>query len=82
MAITPAPVRCATPGIEVACTVRNTGKSAGATIVQLYATDVVGSTVRPVRELKGFAVDAMNRHPAIRSPRRVGEERRRNVDTE
>ncbi len=40
--------------VEVTCSVKNTGMRAGAEIVQLYATDVVGSVVRPVLELKGF----------------------------
>ena len=35
-------------------TVTNTGKVAGKEIVQMYIQDVVGSTTRPVRELKGF----------------------------
>lgn len=34
--------------------VTNTGKVAGEEVVQLYIQDVVGSTTRPVRELKGF----------------------------
>ena len=35
-------------------TVTNTGKVAGKEVVQMYLQDVVGSTTRPVRELKGF----------------------------
>lgn len=35
-------------------TVKNTGKAAGAETVQLYVQDIVGSIVRPVRELKGY----------------------------
>ena len=35
-------------------TVKNTGKVAGKEVVQMYLQDVVGSTTRPVRELKGF----------------------------
>lgn len=35
-------------------TVRNTGKYAAEEIVQLYVRDLVGSVVRPVKELKGF----------------------------
>ncbi len=34
--------------------VTNTGKVAGKEVVQLYIRDVVGSTTRPVKELKGF----------------------------
>lgn len=34
--------------------VTNTGKCAGAEVVQLYIRDLVGSITRPVRELKGF----------------------------
>ncbi len=40
--------------IEVACTVKNTGAVAGAETVQLYVRDLVGSLIRPVKELKGF----------------------------
>lgn len=35
-------------------TVTNTGRKAGKEVVQMYIRDVVGSTTRPVRELKGF----------------------------
>jgi beta-glucosidase len=35
-------------------TVTNTGKVAGKEVVQMYLQDVVGSTTRPLRELKGF----------------------------
>lgn len=35
-------------------TVRNTGKYAAEEVVQLYVRDLVGSVVRPVKELKGF----------------------------
>ncbi|MBQ8408148.1 MAG: beta-glucosidase BglX [Clostridia bacterium] len=40
--------------IDVTLTVRNTGKRDGATVVQLYVRDLIGSRVRPVKELKGF----------------------------
>ena len=35
-------------------TVKNTGTMAGDEVVQLYIRDLVGSVVRPVKELKGF----------------------------
>ncbi|HSC54300.1 MAG TPA: beta-glucosidase BglX [Phnomibacter sp.] len=35
-------------------TVKNTGNVKGKEVVQLYIRDVVGSTTRPVKELKGF----------------------------
>lgn len=35
-------------------TITNTGKRAGAEVVQLYIQDIVGSITRPVKELKGF----------------------------
>ena len=35
-------------------TVSNTGKYDGVETVQLYIRDLVGSVVRPVKELKGF----------------------------
>ncbi len=40
--------------ITVSLTVRNTGKCDGAAVVQLYIRDLVGSRVRPVKQLKGF----------------------------
>lgn len=40
--------------IRVSVTLRNTGKFAGKEVVQWYIRDVVGSTTRPVKELKGF----------------------------
>jgi hypothetical protein len=40
--------------LAVSCTITNTGRVAGDEIVQLYVTDPVGSTVRPIIELKGF----------------------------
>ncbi len=40
--------------LEVSIDVTNTGDRFGEEIVQLYVRDLVGSMVRPVRELKGF----------------------------
>lgn len=40
--------------IEVSVEVKNTGKSKGKEVVQLYIRDMVGSFTRPVKELKGF----------------------------
>ena len=40
--------------LQVSVTVTNTGTRAGAEVVQLYVRDLVGSTTRPVKELKGF----------------------------
>lgn len=40
--------------IEVKVTVTNTGKVAGIETVQMYIRDLVGSVVRPVKELKDF----------------------------
>ncbi len=40
--------------IAVTVDVTNSGSVAGATVVQLYVQDVVGSVTRPVRELKAF----------------------------
>jgi beta-glucosidase len=40
--------------ITAAVTLKNTGKRAGIAVVQLYLRDLVGSRVRPIRELKGF----------------------------
>lgn len=45
-----------TPEGSITATVRltNTGKREGTEVVQLYIRDLVGSTTRPVQELKGF----------------------------
>lgn len=40
--------------ITVSTTVSNTGNRAGQEVVQLYIRDLVGSSTRPVKELKGF----------------------------
>lgn len=40
--------------LEAVCTLKNTGTRDGVEIVQLYVQDLVGSLVRPVKELKGF----------------------------
>lgn len=40
--------------LTAAIMVSNTGNWPGAEVVQLYIRDVVGSTTRPVKELKGF----------------------------
>ncbi|MDO7884353.1 beta-glucosidase BglX [Hymenobacter cheonanensis] len=41
-------------GLDVAVTVQNTGQYDGAEVAQLYLRDMVGSSTRPVKELKGF----------------------------
>lgn len=41
-------------GIQVRCTVTNTGPRAGDEVVQLYLRDVVSTVARPVLELRGF----------------------------
>ena len=40
--------------INISLTVKNTGDMRGASVVQLYIRDLIGSVVRPVKELKGF----------------------------
>jgi beta-glucosidase len=40
--------------LEIKCTVKNTGKNAGAEAVQLYVRDSEASVPRPQKELKGF----------------------------
>ena len=40
--------------LEASITIKNTGKVKGREVVQLYLQDIVGSTTRPVKELKGF----------------------------
>jgi len=41
--------------LTVEVKVKNTGRRAGAEVVQLYVRDLVGSVTRPVKELKDFA---------------------------
>jgi beta-glucosidase len=41
-------------GLDVNMTVKNTGQRDGEEVAQLYLRDVVGSSTRPVQELKGF----------------------------
>lgn len=40
--------------ITASITVKNTGTMAGKEVVQMYLRDLVGSSTRPVKELKGF----------------------------
>jgi beta-glucosidase len=40
--------------ITVTATLQNSGEVDGEMVVQLYVRDLVGSTTRPVKELKGF----------------------------
>jgi beta-glucosidase len=40
--------------LQITVNVTNTGSRAGEEVVQLYVRDLVGSTTRPVKELKGF----------------------------
>lgn len=46
--------------LTVSVNVTNTGSKFGEEIVQLYVTDVVGSRVRPIKELKGFKKVSLN----------------------
>lgn len=41
--------------VTVSVNVTNTGRYAGAEVVQMYISDVVSSLTRPAKELKGFA---------------------------
>lgn len=40
--------------VEVTADIRNTGKIKGAEVVQLYINDIISSTSKPVKELKGY----------------------------
>ena len=40
--------------IKVSCEIKNTGKSKGAEVIQVYANDVEASVLRPLKELKAF----------------------------
>jgi beta-glucosidase len=52
--VTPAMVSGNAP-VQVTLTVKNTGKRAGAEVVQVYVHDVQASVDRPAKELKGFS---------------------------
>lgn len=47
-------------GFEVFCTVHNTSDRTGDEVIQLYVSDKVASTVRPVRQLCGFARETIS----------------------
>lgn len=40
--------------IDIAVTITNTGPRTGVEVVQLYASDLIASITRPIKELKGF----------------------------
>ncbi len=46
--------------LTASITVSNNSKVAGKEVVQLYIRDIVGSTTRPVKELKGFQKISLN----------------------
>lgn len=46
--------------IEVSVNIKNTGKVTGKEVVQMYIRDLIGSTTRPVKELKGFEMIELN----------------------
>ncbi len=49
------PVKTGTRGnVEITADIRNTGKMKGAEVVQLYINDIISSTSKPVKELKGY----------------------------
>lgn len=60
--------------ILVSALVRNDGKRAGEEVVQCYVGDVVSSTTRPVRELKGFQRVPLDAGDATRVSFRLGPE--------
>lgn len=53
--VTDAELRLAEDGVGIACSVTNTGKRAGAQIVQLYVGSHDCAVVRPLKELKAYA---------------------------
>ena len=46
--------------VEVTVKLKNTGKSAGSEIVQIYIEDIKSSVDRPIKELKGFSKIYLN----------------------
>ncbi len=55
-----APALSGNSTITVSADLKNTGKVAGKEVAQLYIHDLIGSRTRPVRELKGFEMVALN----------------------
>ncbi len=45
--------------LEVSVTIKNSGQVAGKEVAQMYIRDLVGSITRPVKELKGFEMIAL-----------------------
>lgn len=52
--------------IRISVQVKNTGEIEGEETVQLYVRDLVGETVRPVKELKGFRKVKLQRGESVR----------------
>ena len=46
---------CASGTVSVSFAIKNTGKSAGTAVPQLYVCDRLASVARPIKELKAFA---------------------------
>ncbi|WP_372775417.1 glycoside hydrolase family 3 N-terminal domain-containing protein [Mangrovibacterium sp.] len=46
--------------VSITCTVKNTGKTKGDEVVQLYLRDELSSVSRPIKELKGFQRISLN----------------------
>ncbi len=69
-------------GFEVSCTVRNVSQRDGDEVVQLYVTDPVASTVRPVRRLCGFSRVTIPAGASRRVQFGVGEESLALIDRE
>nr|HMQ45029.1 fibronectin type III-like domain-contianing protein [Mariniflexile sp.] len=51
---------------KVSVTLKNTGKVAGKKVVQLYIRDMVASVTRPVKELKGFEMVALEPNQEVK----------------
>jgi beta-glucosidase len=62
-------------GVSVSLTVRNTGRRAGAEVIQVYVGQRFSSVERPIRELKGFAKvylhPSESRRVTLQLPRRA-----------
>lgn len=69
-------------GLAVSCTVRNVSQREGDEVVQLYVSDLVASTVRPVRQLCGFERVTVPAGASRRVRFEVGEESLSIIDRE
>ena len=58
--------KVANEAFKVSVTIKNTGKLSGKEVAQLYIRDMVASITRPVKELKGFEIVALEPNQEVK----------------